>query len=182
MLSRAQLQLLGVGCVAAVIAVYAFAKCSEPKLPALPLSLQVSTVTTNAAGNLLVQLNVTNNSATDVLIGVRSAIYQEQGGWTTNFNIIALLTDIARPRYTGSQMLVEAGAGMTLALSPIAPSKVRVPFQLEFVCFPGRTGMPGLIDKTKDKVEKITDGAEGHRLLGESFFVTSPLIQKQTQQ
>jgi hypothetical protein len=166
------------GCLSATIALCALVGCSKAKAPATaPVTVQLATVITNASGDVLVQLSITNESTSAVLIGVRSAIYRTQDSWMTNFNVHPLITDVARPRYTATEVTLAAGNGVTVKVSPL---KVPQPFQLEFVCFPGRTGIDGLVDKTKDKLEQLKDGSQTQSLLGESFFVLSPLIDVQT--
>ncbi len=166
-----------IGCLSAIVGLCTLVGCSKANVPA-PVTVRMATVTTNAGGDVLVQLSITNESATAVHLGVRSAIYRAQDSWITNFNIRPLITDVARPRYTASDVTLAAGDGVTVELSPF---KVPRPFQLEFVCFPGRTGVAGVVDKTKDKIDQFKDGSGGQRLLGDSFFVLSPLIDVRTE-
>ncbi len=70
-------------------------------------------------------------------------------------------------------LTLAAGDGITAALSPI---QMLHRFQIEFVCFPSRLGVPGMVDRAKDKVEELRDGSQHESYVGDSFFVLSPVI------
>ena len=62
---------------------------------------------------------------------------------------------------------------MTVVLKPF---RVPHPFQIEFVCFPSRSGVGGIVDKARGKVEEFKDGARRESYGGQSSFVLSPVI------
>jgi len=121
----------------------------------------------------MVQLSITNKSASAILMEVRSAVYRTEERWVTNFDVRPRFVGMSGPGSEASNLSLAAGAGITVALSPV---RVAPPFRIEFVCFPSRRGVAGLVDETRNKVEKFKDGSEHERYLGESFFVLSPVI------
>lgn len=170
---------LGIACLSVIVGLCAPVGCSKAKAPAPVITVRLATVTTNASGDVLVQLSITNQSASAVLVGVRSTVYRAQNLWITNFDIRPRFVGVAGLGSAASDVTLAAGAGVTAALSPL---QVPRPFQLEFVCFPSRTGVAGVVDDTKDKFEQFKDGSRHESYLGDSFFVLSPLIAPQTEQ
>jgi hypothetical protein len=169
---------VGIACLSAIVGLCALLGCSKAKAPPPVITVRLATVTTNAGGDVMVQLSITNQSASAVLVGVRSAVYRAQDSWVTNFDIRPLFVGVTGPGSAASDVTLAAGDGVTAALSPI---QVARPFQLEFVCFPSRTGVGGVVDDTKDKFEQFKDGSPHESFLGDSFFVLSPLIDPQTE-
>jgi hypothetical protein len=167
---------LGIACLSVIVGLCGLVGCSKAKAPVI--TVRLATVTTNASGDVLVQLSITNQSASAVLVGVRSAIYRAQDSWITNFDIRPRFVGMAGPGSAASDVTLAAGDGVTAALSPI---QVPRPFLLEFVCFPSRTGIPGVVDDTKDKLAQFKDGSPHESYLGDSFFVLSPLIDPETE-
>lgn len=151
--------------------------CSKVAAPAPVMAVSLTTVTTNGTGETQVQLNLTNTSARAVLVGVRSVIYQADGARVTNFGIHAPFVGVTGPSSEASDLAIAAGSGMTAALKPF---RVPHPFQIEFVCFPSRSGVGGIVDKARDKVEEFKDGSRRESYGGESFFVLSPVIDSGT--
>ncbi len=147
--------------------------CSKATPPVPAMSVNVATVGTNAVGEVLVQLNLTNRSARGVVVSARSAIYAAQGTWITNFNIHPLFVGLAGPGSQASDVSLLAGQGITAALAPV---QVSGPFQIEWVCFPSRAGIAGTVDKAQDKIVDSKDGSQHKSYLGESFYVVSPSI------
>ncbi len=137
------------------------------------MSVNVARVGTNAAGEVLVQLGLTNRSARAMVVSVRSAIYAVQGTWTTNFNIHPLFVGLAGSGSQASDVSLVVGQGITVALAPV---QVSGPFHIELVCFPSREGIAGTVDKAKDKIDEVKDGSHHQSYLGDSFYVVSPLI------
>jgi len=170
---------VGIACLSAIVAFCALLGCSKAKAPAPAITVQLAAVTTNAGGDVLVQLSITNQSASAVLVGVRSAVYRAQDSWITNFDIRPRFVGLAGPGSAASDVTLAAGDGVTAALSPL---QVPQPFQLEFVFFPSRSGIVGTVDKAKDKVEEFKDASPHESYLGDSFFLLSPLIDPQTGQ
>jgi len=156
-----------------ILGLCALLGCSKPKAPLPVVAVRLVTVTTNASGEVLVQLSLTNHSASAILVGVRCAIHQAQGSRTTNFDIRPRFVGLAGPGSEASDVTLAAGSGITAALSPF---HVPSPFRLEFVCFPSRLGIEGIVDKAKDKINEFRDGSPRESYLGGSFFVLSPLI------
>jgi hypothetical protein len=164
---------IGIASLLAIVGLCCLLGCSKEKATAPVPTVQLATVTTNSIGEILVQLNITNQSASAVLISVRSAIYQDKGSWNTNFNIHPRFVGLAGAGSEASDVSLASGNGITAMLSPL---RVPHPFHLEFVCFPSRSGIIGMVDKTKDKFEQLKDGSTHESFLGDSFFVLSPLI------
>ncbi len=147
--------------------------CAKVKASPAILEVRLAGVRTNAGGEVLVQLNLTNNSASVLLVGVRSAVYREQASWITNFGIRPLFVGVAGPGSAASDVALNPGTGLTVALSPL---EVRHPFQLELLCFRTRSGIAGMVDDAKDKVAEINDGNPHETYLGGSSLVLSPVI------
>jgi hypothetical protein len=147
--------------------------CSKSTPPVSAVAVNVAAVGTNAAGDVLVQLSVTNHSARPVLVGVRSTIHQAQSIWVTNFNIRPVFVGVDGPGSQASDVTLAARQGITAALSPV---QVSTPFRIELVCFPSRSGLPGTVDDAKDKIEEFKDGSQHVSYLRDSFYVVSPLI------
>ena len=169
---------IGIASLLAIVGLCCLLGCSKEKATAPVPTVQLATVTTNSIGEILVQLNITNHSASAVLIGVRSVIYQDKGSWNTNFNIHPRFIGLAGAGSEASDVSLASGNGITAMLSPL---RVPHPFHLEFVCFPSRSGIIGMVDKTKDKFEQLKDGSTHESFLGDSFFVLSPLIDPKTE-
>jgi hypothetical protein len=147
--------------------------CSSKKPAAPPLTVSLTAVSTNANGEVLVQLGITNLSRTRILVGVRSAIYRVEGSWTTNFSRSARFVGLAGPGSEASDVSLADGEGIKATLRTLS---VPVPFHLEFVCFPSREGVGGVLDAARDKAEAFKDGSTHESYLGESFMVLSPVI------
>jgi len=169
---------VGIACLSAIVGLCALLGCSKAKVPAPVITVRLATVTTNASGDVLVQLSITNQSASAVLVGVRSAVYRTQDSWITNFDIHPLFVGMAGPGSMASDVTLAAGNGISAALQPL---QMAHPFQIEFVCFPSRSGIAGMADKTKDKFEQFKDGSTHKSYLGDSFFVLSPVIDPVTE-
>ena len=169
---------VGIACLSSIFALCALLGCSKQKAPAPVMTVRLAAVTTNLSGEVLVQLSITNQSASAVLVGVRSTIYRAQGSWITNFDIRPRFVGVAGTGSEASVVTLASGVEITAALSPL---RVPHPFQLEFVCFPGRSGITGIVDKTKDKFEQFKDGSPHESYLGDSFFVLSPVIDPGTE-
>jgi hypothetical protein len=165
--------------LASIVGLCAVLGCSKLKAPLPVVAVGLVTVTTNADGEVLVQLSLTNHSASAILVGVRSAVHQAQGLWKTNFDIRPRFVGLAGPGSEASDVTLAAGDGITAALSPF---RVPPPFRLEFVCFPSRLGVDGMVDKAKDKINEFRDGSARESYLGGSFFVLSPLIDSNIEQ
>ena len=178
MIPRNESVRVGRACLSAIVGFCALLGCSKAKAPAPAITVRLAMVTTNTNGDVLVQLSITNQSASAVLVGVRSAVYRAHDSWITNFDIRPRFVGLAGPGSAASDVTLAAGDGVTAALSPL---QVPRPFQLEFVCFRSRTGIAGVVDDTKDKFAQFKDGALHESHLGDSFFVLSPLIDPQTE-
>ena len=169
---------VGIASLLAIVGLCSLLGCSKTKAPTPIIKVRLATVTTNSIGEILVQLNIANQSASTVLVGVRSAIYQDKGSWNTNFNIRPRFVGLAGTGSEASDVSLASGNEVTAMLSPL---RVPHPFQLEFICFPSRSGFTGMVDKTKDKFEQLKDGSTHESYLGDSFFVLSPLIDPKTE-
>lgn len=152
--------------------------CSKVAAPAPVIAISVATVTTNEFGETQVKLNLTNTSTRAVLIGVRSVIHPADGARVTNFGVHAPFVGLTGPGSEASDLGLEAGSGLTATLKPF---RVPHPFQIELVCFSSRSGVGGIVDKARGKVEEFKDGARRERYGGESAFVLSPVIDSRSE-
>lgn len=178
MMHRSNRARVGIASFLAIVGLCTLLGCFKAKPPEPVPTVRLATVTTNSIGEILVQLNITNQSASAVLVGVRSIIYQDKSSWNTNFNISPRFVGLAGTGSEASDVTLASGKGITAMLSPL---RVPHPFQLELICFPSRSGIIGMVDKTKDKFEQLKDGSTHESFLGDSFFVLSPLIDPKTE-
>lgn len=177
MLPRNSSARLGTACLSAIAGFCALPGCSKAKGPAPAIAVRLATGTTKAGDDVLVQLSITNQSASAVLVGFRSAVHRAQDTWVTNFDIRPRFVGMAGPGSTASAVTLAAREGVIAAWSPL---QVPRPFQLEPVCFPSRTGIAGVVDDTQDRLVQFKDGSPRESYLGRSFFVSSPWIDLQT--
>lgn len=153
--------------------------CSKrPAAPVPLVLLGLVSAQTNAGGAVVVQLSLTNTTARSILVGARSVIEQQQGGWATNYSTAPMFVGLAGGGSMASDLTLGAGAGITVTLSPV---NVSGPFRLEFVCFPQQKGLPGIADAASDKLQTWKDGSQHESHLGASFFLISPLIEAETE-
>lgn len=136
------------------------------------ISLASGNVATN--GTVLVNLNMTNTMPVAVVVSVRAVISFTQNGLVTNYNGLPDFVGLAGPGSRASALPLDGGAGMSVSLSPV---KGADPFQVEFVCFPQREGVGGLMDKAEDKVTSWQSGTKRQSYYGESFMALSPKIE-----
>jgi len=148
--------------------------CTNAKTPAPILAVSVPNVATNSNGVTLT-LHLTNSSSKALLVSVRSVIHQTNGNWFTNFGAQPMFSGLADPGSQASDVTLAPGSWLVTSLSPIT---VPGAFQIEFVCFPSREGLTGIGDRSEDKIRGMVDGTSHESFLGESFFVTSPVVNR----
>lgn len=154
--------------------IYFLAGCSKgPVGMASSVVIRVVSAEINAKGAAVLQLSFTNTTSHSILVGARSVIETKQGVETTNYSSVPMFVGLAGTASVASDLTLGAGNGMVVALSPVNVSGA---FRLEFVCFPQRKGLPGVVDTATDKVQTWTDGSQHENHLGASFFLVSPLI------
>lgn len=164
---------IGTLCAISSVVLCTLTGCSKPKAPGPFVTVSVAGVTTNAGGDVLVQLALTNSSTRAVLLSVRSTIYHREGAWVTNFGNLPRFAGLAGPGSEFSDAPLAPGQGIITALTLL---RMAHPFRIEFVGFPSRVGVVGIADKAQDKLRQLGDGSQHDSYLGQSFFLTTPAI------
>jgi hypothetical protein len=161
-------------CLAAFLtAICALTGCSTRSVaPAPTVSAGVVNAKTNAHGEMIVQLSISNAMPRSVFLGVRSVIHHSEGGWLTNYSDRPRFVGLDGPGSVASDLTLGARIGTIITLSPM---KVTEPFRLEFVCFPQRVGVAGMADKANDKFRTWKEGSPHEGFLGKSFYVVTPI-------
>lgn len=146
--------------------------CSKRNAPAPGVSAGLVAVGTTADGQVKVMANFTNGFSHPVLVSLRSMVMQTNGLWVTNFSLAPFM-GLVGPNSFSSDAHLSAQGTLSAALSP---QRITVPFRLEFVCFPARSGLAGVWDVLTDKAAGWKDGGQHRTYRGESFVIASPVI------